>query len=75
MSGKRSKMGGTWVVVMYHPTLEPSTYGVFDNEEEAIEAAEHLQARWDDNAPPTQETTFLAFVNIVRSMGQPWDNR
>ena len=72
---RNSKKTNNWVVVLCHQTIEPSTYGPFSTEEEAAQAAAHLQKRWDDNAPPTEDHAFVAYVNIIRIMGQPWENK
>lgn len=71
---RKPKATNNWVVVLCHQTIEPSTYGPFSSEEEAAEAAAHLQERWDLNAPQFDTAGFVAFVNVMRSMGQPWED-
>jgi hypothetical protein len=58
---------------MSHPSLDPSAYGPFRNEEEAARAARHLQERWGTAAPAWDETGFSARVTVLRTMGHPYE--
>jgi hypothetical protein len=74
MGARTPEKSGNWVVVMHHPSLDPSVYGPFESEEEAARAARHLQERWGTVTPEWDETGFSARVTVIRTMGQPYDN-